>query len=115
MILLMNFNILAININFFAGMTLVGTLFSVTLQLLKIESLMEQNMHFFYFYITITIIFITFSISGIITTILVFKPRESKEETERNREGFFYFGHVSKYSSSDEYFSKIKQYCQGKV
>jgi hypothetical protein len=75
----------------------------------KLESLMEQNLPLFYFYIIITIIFINFSIFGIITTILVFKPRESKEEAERNRKGFFYFGHVSKYTSSDEYYSKIKQ------
>ena len=91
------------------GFSLLSNIF------IKIESLMEQNLPFFYFYIAITIIFISLSISGIITTILVFKPRESKEETERNREGFFYFGHVSKYSSSDEYFSKIKQLDEEKL
>ena len=61
------------------------------------------------------IVLVGLSIVGIITTILVFKPRESEEESERNREGYFYFGHVSKYTSSDEYFSKIQKLSHEKL
>ncbi len=84
------------------GFSLLSNIFE------KIKILIEVMNPFVYFYITSMIVLIGFSFAGIITTIYVFKPRESREESERNRKGYFYFGHVSKYSSSDAYFSKIQ-------
>ncbi len=84
------------------GFSLLSNIFG------KINILIENNNPFVFLYIITMIVLIGLSIAGIITTILVFKPRESEEESERNREGYFYFGHVSKYKSSDEYYSKIQ-------
>lgn len=81
----------------------------------KIYTLIESNNPFAYFYIAITIIFVIFSISGIIATILVFKPREAVEESEKDRKGLFYFGHILKYSSSNEYYSEIKKINEEKL
>jgi len=63
---------------------------------------------FIVFYIVITVILIISSILGIICAIFVFKPREAREESERERSGLFYFKHVLKYKDSDEYLLKIK-------
>jgi hypothetical protein len=75
----------------------------------RINLLILSNYPFVVFYIIVLIVLIGLSVSGIITTIFVFKPRESKEASERERRGHFYFGHVSKYASSNEYYSKIKE------
>ena len=85
------------------GFSIVSNLFE------KIKSLVETNYPFVVFFISFMFVLIGVSIIGIVTTILVFKPRESKEVSERNRKGFFYFGHVSKYESSDEYLAKIQE------
>ena len=88
------------------GFSLLSNIFE------KINILIEDKNPFVSLYIITMIVLIGLSIVGIITTILVFKPREPKEESERNRKGYFYFGHVSKYTSSDEYFSKIQKLSQ---
>ncbi|MFX1243012.1 MAG: Pycsar system effector family protein, partial [Promethearchaeota archaeon] len=85
------------------GFSLLSNIFS------KLETLKISNPCLYYSYLVNFIIFISFSVIGIITTMFVFKPRESKEKAERERNGFFYFRHVSSYSSSNEYFSKIKE------
>ncbi|MFW9878764.1 MAG: Pycsar system effector family protein [Candidatus Thorarchaeota archaeon] len=85
------------------GFSLLSNIFE------KINFLIENNYLFAVFYLVVMIILIGLSIAGIITTILVFKPRESKEASEKKREGYFYFGHVSKYNSSDDYFTKIQK------
>lgn len=88
----------------------IGLGFSIlsnTFQKLKI--LIDFNIVFVVFYIIIILLFIGFSTIGIITTILVFKPREAIEISEKERKGLFYFKHVLDYKSSEEYFLKIKK------
>ena len=85
------------------GFSLLSNIFE------KVGFLIENKNPVVYFYIIIMIIFVGLSVIGIITTILVFKPREAEEQVEREREGFFYFGHVSNYKSSEEYYSRIKE------
>lgn len=74
----------------------------------KAGILFSISQGFVIFYVIITIILISSSVCGIIFTILVFKPREAKEESERERNGLFYFKHVLKYKDSNDYYSKIK-------
>jgi len=74
----------------------------------KAGSLLDLYKGFIIFYIVITIILISTSVLGTICTIFVFKPREAKEESERERKGLFYFKHVLKYKNSNDYYSKIR-------
>ncbi len=74
----------------------------------KVKLLMDKNIGFGWFYIIVIIMYVGLSIIGIITTILVYKPREALEEAEKKREGLFYFKHVLEYKSSDNYYAKIK-------
>lgn len=74
----------------------------------KAGILFDEYQGFIIFYVIITIVLIISSISGTICTIFVFKPREAKEKSERERKGLFYFKHVLKYKNSNDYYSKIK-------
>lgn len=85
------------------GFSLLSNIFE------KIGILINSGNEFAVFYIIIAIIFIGLSIAGIITTILVFKPRQAEEKTEKERKGYFYFKHILKYKSSGEYFETIKK------
>ena len=67
------------------GFSLLSNIFE------KIGLLIENENSLGYFYIIIMVFFVGLSITGIITTIFVFKPREAEEQSERNRKGFFYF------------------------
>ncbi len=69
----------------------------------KVKSLSTVNPFLFNFYLFIAIIFVVTSITGILATIFVFKPRQAREKTERERQGLLYFGHVMKYKSSVDY------------
>ena len=88
-------------------LTLGFSLLSNTFQ--KLIILVESCLSLVIFYISILVLFIIFSVIGIITTILIFKPREATEQIEKNRKGLFYFKHVLKYNSSNEYYQKIKE------
>lgn len=82
------------------GLSLLSDVFE------KAGLLLEENQGFIIFYIGITIILISSLILGIICTIFVFKPREAKEKSERERLGLFYFKHVLKYKDSNDYYYK---------
>lgn len=73
----------------------------------KLHILAENNLSLVIFYIIILVFYVLFSVIGIITTILIFKPREAVEQTEKNRKGLFYFKHVLKYNTSKNYYQKI--------
>lgn len=75
----------------------------------KLKILSESNIAFVIFYFIIVVFFIGFSAIGIILTILIFKPREAIEISEKERKGLFYFKHVLEYNSSEGYYSKIKE------
>lgn len=59
------------------------------------------------FYCFLFTLFLITSILGLSFCILVFKPRPPQENTEVKRKGITYFGHISKFKNSNEYFDAI--------
>lgn len=47
--------------------------------------------------------------SGIISCIMVFKPRPPQEKEEKERSGLTYFGHITNYKDSAEYLHAISK------
>lgn len=75
----------------------------------NVKLLFETNVTLFYLYISFALVFIIMSILGILITIFVYFPRESQEESEQQRRGYFYFTHVLKFKNSDEYLAEVKK------
>lgn len=84
------------------GVALISGIFE------KVNNLILKGNIYGILFVIILIIFIFSSIAGIISTILVFKPRVAQEEGEENRKGFLYFGQILQYKDSNEYLNAIK-------
>lgn len=75
----------------------------------NLKNLINSNPILFIIYILVAIAFVTISITGILVTIYVFKPRQAPELAERERHGLLYFGHIIKYKSSADYLAAINK------
>lgn len=60
---------------------------------------------FLFYWIVIS--FIISSIIGIIISIRVYEARSPSEKTERYRTGLFYFGHITEFTNSQDYFLRV--------
>ena len=92
---------------------IAGSIISETFQKIGEISLIDINV--FYIYLSTLILFIIFSLMGVLLSIFVFKPRNSKEPTEKQRQGIFFFGHIVKFRNSDEYYNKVKKLTEGEL